>query len=168
MKDFGDYDADGLITLAEVDTSGNSEFGTGDTCWGSSPSDACRVLDFDFDDDVDNDDKTVFDALVSATAYRQPGRTFSALGNTRLHQGLIYDAETGRYNDRHRQYASQTKRFMLRDPPIHGASSMLGAPAARTEFGKGCRWGGELAGRGATVLGDATAAIPATRIAYGR
>ncbi len=113
---FGDYDGDGLITLAEVDSNTNGSLGAGDACWGSNPSGACRVLDFDFDEDVDSGDKTVFDALVSADTYRRPGRTSSALGNTRAHQGLILDPEIGSFNNRARQYAPQIKRFMQRDP----------------------------------------------------
>ncbi len=113
---FGDYDGDSLVTLAEVDSNTNGSLGAGDTCWGSNPSGACRVLDFDFDDDVDAADKTVFDALVSPDTYRRPGRTTSALGNTRAHQGLILDAEIGSFNNRARQYHPALKAFGQRDP----------------------------------------------------
>ncbi len=111
---------DSLVTLAEVDSNTNGSLGAGDACWGSGPSGACRVLDFDFDDDVDAGDKTVFDALVSADTYRRPGRTTSALGHTRAHQGLILDAEIGSFNNRARQYAPQLKRFMQMDPLMRG------------------------------------------------
>ena len=40
----------------------------------------------------------------------------AALGNTRAHQGLMYDAEIGSYNNRPRQYAPGLRRFMQRDP----------------------------------------------------
>ncbi len=113
---FGDYDGDSLVTLAEVDSNTNGSLGVGDACWGSNPSGACRVLDFDFDEDVDAADKTVFDALVSADTYRRPGRTTSALGHTRFHQGLILDPEIGSFNNRNRQYAPMLRRFVQRDP----------------------------------------------------
>ncbi len=113
---FGDYDGDSLVTLAEVDSNTNGSLGVGDACWGSGPAGACRVLDFDFDDDVDAADKSVFDALVSADTYRRPGRSTSALGHTRFHQGLILDPEIGSFNNRARQYAPALKRFIQRDP----------------------------------------------------
>ncbi|HUU86071.1 MAG TPA: RHS repeat-associated core domain-containing protein [Phycisphaerae bacterium] len=122
---FGDYDGDGYVTLEEADTNSNGSFGTGDTCWGSGPSGACRVYDFDFDGDVDSDDATTLGTLTSSTTYRQPGRAFSGIGNTRAHQGLILDVEIGSYNNRARQYAPQLKRFMQMD--AHGLRQRNGA-----------------------------------------
>ncbi|RJP31678.1 MAG: hypothetical protein C4547_15305 [Phycisphaerales bacterium] len=56
---FGDYDGDG-----EVDSTDDGHLGSGQTCWGASPSGACRVLNFDQDGDLVSDDQTVMTSLV--------------------------------------------------------------------------------------------------------
>lgn len=61
-------------------------------------------------------DATRLAELDSTTTYRRPGQPYSGLGNTRAHQGLIFDAEIGSYNNRARQYAPMLKTFMQRDP----------------------------------------------------
>ena len=108
VSNFGDYDGDSLVTIDEVDANTNGVYDSGDTCYGASPSGDCRVMDVD--GDVDAADATRLAELDSTTTCRQPGRTFSGLGNTRGHQGLIHDAETGSYNNRARQYSPQLKR----------------------------------------------------------
>ena len=114
---WGDYDGDGLVTAAEANDDGDGNvLDEGDTCYGADPSDECRIYDFDFDGDVDATDSTKLATLISATTYRQPGQPYSAVGNTRAHQGLIYDAEIGSYQNRYRQYAASLERFMQRDP----------------------------------------------------
>ena len=113
---WGDYDGDGLVTAAEANDDGDGNvLDEGDTCYGADPTDECRIYDFDFDNDVDATDSTKLATLISATTYRQPGQPYSGIGNTRAHQGLIYDAELGSYQNRHRQYAASLKRFMQRD-----------------------------------------------------
>ena len=113
---WGDADGNGLVTEAEWDTDTDGQLDADDACWGSNPTGVCRLLDFDFDNDVDASDATRLAELDSTTTYRQPGQPYSAVGNTRGHQGLIYDAEIGSYQGRHRQYAASLKRFMQRDP----------------------------------------------------
>ena len=113
---WGDYDGDGLVTEDEWDTDTDGQLDSGDTCWGSGPTGSCRLVDFDFDNDVDATDATRLAELDSTTTYRQPGQPYSAVGNTRAHQGLVYDAEIGSYSGRARQYGARLKRFMQRDP----------------------------------------------------
>jgi len=40
----GDYDADGIVSIAEVDTDADETFDSGDACWGSSPAGARSLL----------------------------------------------------------------------------------------------------------------------------
>ncbi len=113
--------------------------------------------------DVDAADKTVFDALVSADTYRRPGRSTSALGNTRFHQGLILDPEIGSFNNRARQYAPQLKRFMQRDPWTLQPHPMAGLPKRITVYAylggnplvrgdeQGLHWQGTSHGGGFTL-----------------
>ena len=114
VKDFGD--GDGKVTEDEWDTDEDGQLDSDDNCWGSGPSGVCRLVDFDFDGDVDATDATRLAELDSTTTYRQPGQAYGGIGNTRAHQGLIYDAEIGSYNNRKRQYAASLKRFIQRDP----------------------------------------------------
>jgi len=123
---FGDSDGDGKVTEDEWDTDEDGQLDSDDDCWGSDPSGNCRLVDFDFDGDVDATDATRLAELDSTTTYRQPGQACSGIGNTRAHQGLIYDAEIGSYNNRARQYAPQIERFMQRDalrPNPHATSA---------------------------------------------
>ena len=113
---WGDADGDGLVTESEWDTDTDGQLDSDDACWGSDPTGVCRLVDFDFDNDVDATDATRLAELDSTTTYRQPGQPYSAVGNTRAHQGLIYDAEIGSYNNRRRQYVASLKRFMRCDP----------------------------------------------------
>ena len=113
---WGDADGDGLVTETEWDTDTDGQLDSGDTCWGSSPSGSCRLVDFDFDNDVDATDATRLAELDSTTTYRHPGQPYSAVGNTRVHQGLMYDAEIGGYQNRARWYRPALKSFGQRDP----------------------------------------------------
>ena len=113
---WGDSDGDGLVTEDEWDTDTDGQLDSDDDCWGSDPTGVCRLLDFDFDNDVDAADATRLAELDSTTTYRRPGQPYSGVGNTRAHQGLIFDAELGSYQDRHRQYAASLKRFVQCDP----------------------------------------------------
>lgn len=112
----GDCDNDGKVTLLEWDTTGDGKVDGDDTCVGPAPAGACRLLDFDFDGDVDSDDTTVLASLDTGETYRRPGQTVSGVGNTRGHQGLIYDAELSSYHNRARQFDPRAKRFLQRDP----------------------------------------------------
>jgi RHS repeat-associated protein len=115
---FGDSDGDGKVTEDEWDTDEDGSLDSDDDCWGSSPSGDCRLVDFDFDDDVDSADATTLASLDSSTTYRRFGQPYSGIGNTRGHQGLIYDAEIASYNNRARQYDPKIKLFMQRDPLV--------------------------------------------------
>ncbi|RJP37300.1 MAG: hypothetical protein C4547_05650 [Phycisphaerales bacterium] len=59
---FGDYDGDG-----EVDSTDDGHLGNGQTCWGASPTGACRVFDFDQDADLDNDDQTATSVPIAVS-----------------------------------------------------------------------------------------------------
>ncbi len=111
----GDYDGDG-----DLDSSDDSNLTTCKN--GTQPvTGACRVLDFDNDGDVDTADETRFDELYSGTGTditRQPARQTSANGFDFAHQGLMLDAETMTYQNRHRQYNPWQKRFAQRDPLV--------------------------------------------------
>ena len=76
---------------------------------------ACRILDLDFDGDYDSDDATLFDALPQGLA-RHPGRASTGASQPFAHQGLLFDAEIGQYQNRHRQYDPAKRRFLQRDP----------------------------------------------------
>ena len=80
---FGDYDGTGLVDEDDWDTDSDGQLDADDDCWGSAPSGVCRLVDFDFDGDVDATDATRLDELDSTTTYRQPGRPYSGIGNTR-------------------------------------------------------------------------------------
>ncbi|MCC7291860.1 MAG: hypothetical protein IT449_07355, partial [Phycisphaerales bacterium] len=110
---FGDYDGDG-----DVDATDDAALGSGQTCWGSNPSGACRVFDFNSDGTLDSADETVMTALVSAptTNHIHHARRTSPVGNMFLHQGLVYDAEIGAYQNRAREYDASLERFLQRDP----------------------------------------------------
>ncbi len=107
---YGDYDGDG-----DVDATDRAAAEGGGACRGSGPSGACRILDLDFDDDVDDADLTLFDALPSGLA-QHPGRIATAVNQPFGHQGLLHDAEIGSYQNRRRQYDPPTRRFLQTDP----------------------------------------------------
>ena len=50
---FGDYDGDGFVEEDNWDTDADNQLDSDDDCWGSGPSGICRLVDFDFDGDVD-------------------------------------------------------------------------------------------------------------------
>jgi RHS repeat-associated protein len=109
----GDYDGDG-----DIDPSDDSEL---TTCLSASPlPTACLTFDYDNDGDVDAADNTRFDEIWSGSGAtdltRQMGRTTSGNLFTYAHQGLLLDEETNSYQNRHRQYLPEKKRFAQRDP----------------------------------------------------
>jgi len=104
---FGDRDGDG-----DVDSTDKGTVGT--TCTGTV-SGACRILDLDFDGDYDSADATKFDSLAQGNA-RHPGRLFTSVDQPFGHQGLLFDAEIGSYQNRARQYDPAKRRFVQRDP----------------------------------------------------
>ena len=53
---WGDSDGDGLVTEDEWDTDTDGQLDSDDACWGSDPTGICRLVDFDFDNDVDATD----------------------------------------------------------------------------------------------------------------
>ncbi len=116
---FGDYDADG-----DVDATDDSYLGSGQTCWGTATG-ACRVFDFNGDGTLDASDETVMTALVSAPTTNRVhhARRTSPTGNVFLHQGLVYDAEIGGYQNRAREYDPAQQRFLQRDPDTFRESS---------------------------------------------
>ncbi|MCH8253296.1 MAG: hypothetical protein IID36_12675, partial [Planctomycetes bacterium] len=122
---YGDRDGDG-------DVDGADKGLPGVTCTGTVAG-ACRILDLDFDGDYDAADATKFDALDQGLA-RHPGRRYSGVEQVFAHQGLLYEPEIGSYHNRARQYHPTLRRFVQRDPLVHRTSSILDAPAARTEL----------------------------------
>ena len=108
---FGDRDGDG-----DVDSTDKGTVGT--TCTGTV-SGACRILDLDFDGDYDSADATKFDSLAQGNA-RHPGRLFTSVDQPFGHQGLLFDAEIGSYQNRARQYDPGKRRFAQRDPLVFG------------------------------------------------
>ena len=104
---WGDRDGDGAVD-------GIDKGFPGVTCTGTVTG-ACRVLDLDFDGDYDSADATLFDALPQGIA-RHPGRFSTGIEQPFAHQGLLYDAELGQYQNRHRQYDPAKRRFLQRDP----------------------------------------------------
>jgi RHS repeat-associated protein len=106
---YGDYDGDG-----DVDATDEDAIQSGGACLGGSPPDACRVLDLDFDGDYDSVDETLF-ASLDEGYMAHPGRRFSSVDQPFAHQGLLFDAEVGTYQNRARQYDPETRRFMQRD-----------------------------------------------------
>lgn len=111
---FGDYDGDG-----DLDSTDIAQADTGGACRGSSPSGACRVLDTDQDGDVDGTDYTTLSGLINAaptTNRVHHARRTSPVGNLFLHQGLVYDAEIGAYQNRAREFAVAIQRFAQPDP----------------------------------------------------
>jgi len=109
VTSYGDRDGDGDVDSTDKGTPGT-------TCTGTV-SGACRILDLDFDGDYDAADATLFDSLPQGNA-QNPGRTASSLGNPFGHQGLVFDAEIGSYQNRARQYSPVLKRFIQRDPLV--------------------------------------------------
>ncbi|UCE61673.1 MAG: hypothetical protein JSU63_07975 [Phycisphaerales bacterium] len=105
----GDYDGDFHVGAAD-----RAEAEVGGACRGSGPTGACRLLDLDFDDDVDDDDLDLFDDLPQGLA-RHPGRTTSGVDQPFGHQGLLFEPEIGSYQNRTRQLSPATMRFMQRD-----------------------------------------------------
>jgi len=110
---FGDYDGDG-----DVGSTDDGHLGSGQTCWGASPSGACRVFDFDQDGDLDNDDQTIMTSLVglASTNHVRLARTSGTVGGLLAHQGLFLDAEVGQYQNRARAYIPLLMRFPQLDP----------------------------------------------------
>ena len=84
---FGDWDGD-----RDVDATDRAAAEVGGACRGSGPSGACRLLDLDFDDDVDDDDLDLFDDLPQGLA-RHPGRIASGVDQPFGHQGLVFEPE---------------------------------------------------------------------------
>ncbi|MCK6465817.1 MAG: hypothetical protein L6Q93_13395, partial [Phycisphaerae bacterium] len=109
---FGDYDADG-----DVDSTDDGFLGSGQTCWGTATG-TCRVFDFNGDGTLDSADETIMTALVAAPSTNRVhhARRSSPVGNLFLHQGLVYDAEIGAYQNRAREYDPTQQRFLQRDP----------------------------------------------------
>ncbi|MCG3129440.1 MAG: hypothetical protein FLDDKLPJ_00167 [Phycisphaerae bacterium] len=108
---FGDYDADG-----DVDSTDDGFLGSGQTCWGTATG-TCRVFDFNGDGTLDAADETIMTAIVATPSTNRVhhARRSSPAGNLFLHQGLVYDAEIGAYQNRAREYASPIQRFQQRD-----------------------------------------------------
>jgi RHS repeat-associated protein len=112
---FFDYDDDG-----DVDGEDLAAATTGGECWSNYSGD-CRRLDADSDRDIDADDYAAISSFIDELSgdqaiQRAPAPTRSQLGNPFAHQGLVFDAEIGSYQNRARQYNPRLKRFMQRDP----------------------------------------------------
>jgi RHS repeat-associated protein len=112
---FFDYDDDG-----DVDEQDLAAATSGGECWGDYSGD-CRRLDADSDRDIDAADHTAISSFIDELSgdqeiQRTPAPTRSQLGNPFAHQGLVFDAEIGSYQNRARQYNPRLKRFMQRDP----------------------------------------------------
>ncbi len=126
---FGDYDADG-----DVDATDDGFLGSGQTCWGTATG-TCRVFDFNQDGTLDAADETIMTALVSAPTTNRVhhNRRSSPAGNLFLHQGLVYDAEIGAYQNRAREYDPITERFMQRDPLVSDVAILSSARNLRLQ-----------------------------------
>ncbi|MEK6675043.1 MAG: RHS repeat-associated core domain-containing protein, partial [Planctomycetota bacterium] len=103
---YGDRDGDGDVDSTDKGT-------VGSTCTGTV-SGACRILDLDFDGDYDSTDATKFDALTQGSL-RTPGLKSSSVNQPFAHQGLLFEPEIGSYQNRPRQYLSNTRKFAQRD-----------------------------------------------------
>ncbi len=105
----GDYDGDG-----DTDSSDNTEL---TNCYGTATG-ACRIFDYDDNGTINVLDTLDFAALspTDSDVQRQPARRTSPNRFPFAHQGLVLDQETLGYQNRHRQYAPQQRRFMQRDP----------------------------------------------------
>ncbi len=103
---FGDRDGDGDVDATDKGTPGTDCTGT--------VTGACRVLDLDFDGDYDSADATEFDFLPQGSMIH-PGRIATNVDQPFGHQGLLFDAEIGSYQNRARQYDQDGRRFLQRD-----------------------------------------------------
>ena len=106
VTSYGDRDGDRVVDSTDKGTPGT-------TCTGTVTG-SCRIVDLDFDGDYDATDATLFDNLDQGQA-RHPDRTTTAVDFPFGHQGLYYDAELDSCQNRYRQFAPVTKRFMQRD-----------------------------------------------------
>lgn len=134
---YGDYDGD-----SDVSATDRAAAEVGGACRGSSPSGACRILDLDFDDDVEDDDLTLFD-LLSSGLLAYSGRTSTNVDQPFGHQGLLFESEIFSYQNRMRNYLPDKRRFLQRDPLsegpygliqhklVHGGTSVLAEIAMR-------------------------------------
>jgi RHS repeat-associated protein len=109
-----DYDDDGDVDADDYAVTTNG------TCTGTATGD-CRRMDADADGDVDSTDQTTIANYIATLTTdteltRVPAATESQRGNLYGHQGLVFDAELGSYQNRARQYAPATRRFLQRDP----------------------------------------------------
>jgi RHS repeat-associated protein len=114
---FFDFDADGDVDdddLAAADTNGICR----DNYAGAGGD--CKRLDADADGDVDAADLvwlgSYFAAGATGSIRRTPVSRGSSIKNIRAHQGLCFDQEATLYQNRHRQYLVNEKRYAQRDP----------------------------------------------------
>jgi hypothetical protein len=113
---YADYDGD-------VDANDRGEI-TGLTCGGSNPSGACRVLDFDFDNDCDSSDETLFDSLPHTGSLLHAGRPYSQLGQEFGFHALPLNMETGTYQEFYRHYDPRLRRSFGSAPTSPWESSV--------------------------------------------
>ena len=105
---YGDADGNGVVNSSDRDL-------ISDACAGAAPTGSCRVLDLDFDNDVDASDTTLFDALTQGAA-KHPNLTASAVDFAFGLHGSYLDAELGQYQCRFRHFAPQLGGYLQRDP----------------------------------------------------
>ncbi len=103
-----------------MDSTDVAAAGLGGACWQSS-SQACLCLDADGDGKVEYDDYAIISDYVSTLTadtqlQRVPAAPSTRRGNPFAHQGLLYDAEIGSYQNRARQYSPTERRYMQIDP----------------------------------------------------
>jgi len=113
-----DYDDDGDVDDDDYAVTTNG------TCSGAAAATGdCRRLDANADGVVNGDDRTVIAAYIATLdsdteLQRIPAATHSRRGNFFAHQGLVLDPELASYQNRARQYAPGSKRFIQNDPLV--------------------------------------------------
>ncbi|UCC31409.1 MAG: RHS repeat-associated core domain-containing protein, partial [Phycisphaerales bacterium] len=113
---YGDYDEDYDVMGDPPSTSDPDYTAFTGACAGSGPTGACRILDLDFDGDVDTTDRDNCFMSLPHGLMRHPGRIATAVHQPFAHQGLLYEPELSQYQNRARQYDPAKRRFIQRDP----------------------------------------------------
>ncbi len=108
----GDWDDDGDTDSADIDACLD--------CFSVGDEGDCRIYDYDDNGTINLNDYFDLLALMPAgtSLQRQPGRRTSPNHFPFAHQGLVLDEETGSYQNRHRLFQPQEKRFVQRDPIV--------------------------------------------------
>ncbi|UCC29851.1 MAG: RHS repeat-associated core domain-containing protein [Phycisphaerales bacterium] len=123
---YGDYDEDYDVMGDPPSTSDPDYTAFTGACAGSGPTGACRILDLDFDGDVDTTDRDDYFMSLPHGVMLHPGRIATAVHQPFGHQGLLWEPELRQYQNRFRQYDPARRRFMQRDPLALRSSAPAG------------------------------------------